>query len=102
MDLEQFYAANERRRHSEELEFGRDWTDEHGRCEVSWVEDTGEVYLMTEPRAALITGLFSDEYADDVPVQQLVVEVLGVVTGRAAVQAVMSGWENEMPKPNSI
>ena len=102
MDLEQFYAADERRRHSEELEFGRDWSDEHGRCEVSWVEATSEVYLMSEPRAALLTGLFSDEYTSEVPVQQLAVEILGVVAGRAAIEAVMSGWQEAMPGENSI
>ena len=102
MDLEQFYAADERRRHSEELEFGRDWSDENARCEVSWVEATGELYVMREPRAALLTGLFSDEYTSDVPVEQLTVDVLGVVDGRAAIQAVMSGWEDAMPGENSI
>ena len=28
MDLEAFYSADERRRHSAELEFGRDWHEE--------------------------------------------------------------------------
>ena len=31
MDIEEFYAADERRRHSAELEFGRDWSDAGGR-----------------------------------------------------------------------
>ena len=55
MDLEEFYAADERRRKSAELEFGRDWYDDNGRWGVSWVEDTGEVYVMREPNAA-VTG----------------------------------------------
>ena len=49
MDLEQFYNEDPRRRHSEELEFGRDWTDGDNRCEISWVEETGELYAMLEP-----------------------------------------------------
>jgi hypothetical protein len=102
MDLEEFYAADERRRHSEELEFGREWRDEHGRCEVSWVEATGEVYVMREPRAALEVGLFGDEYTDDVPVQQLAIEIIGVVEGRAAIQSAMHGWETAMPGENGI
>ena len=55
MDIEAFYAEDERRRHSAELEFGRDWQRRGGRCEVSWVEDTGELYVMREPNAA-VTG----------------------------------------------
>ena len=55
MDIEDFYSADERRRKSAELEFGTDWSDQNGRCEVSWVEDTGEVYVMREPVAA-VTG----------------------------------------------
>ena len=43
MDLEEFYAADERRRKSAELEFGTDWHDENGRCAVSWIEDTSEI-----------------------------------------------------------
>ena len=38
MDIEEFYAADERRRKSAELEFGRDWNDENGRCGVSWID----------------------------------------------------------------
>ena len=53
MDIEEFYSADERRRHSAELEFGRDWNDDTGRCGVSWVADTGELYLMREPNAGV-------------------------------------------------
>ena len=53
MDIEEFYAADERRRRSAELEFGRDWHDENGRCAVSWIEDTGELYLMREPSSGV-------------------------------------------------
>ena len=30
MDIEGFYDADPRRRHSEEINFGRDWTDTEG------------------------------------------------------------------------
>ena len=32
----------------------------------------------------------------------LVIEVIGVVLGRDAVVAVMSGWEEAMPQPDSL
>jgi hypothetical protein len=102
MDIEQFYAADERRRHSSELEFGRDWQDVSGRAEVSWVEDTGELYLMREPLAA-VTGSGAGD-VELVPMSEtgLVVEVLGVVIGRPAIEGVMSGWEGAMPKPDGV
>jgi hypothetical protein len=102
MDIEGFYAENERRRHSAELEFGRDWHDAGGRCEVSWVEDTGEIYAMREPTAA-VTGSGAGDL-ELVPMSEdgLVVEVLGVVTGRDAIGAVMSGWEDAMRRDDGI
>jgi hypothetical protein len=102
MDIEDFYAANERRRQSAELEFGRDWSDVNGRCGVSWIEDTGEVYLMREPLAE-VTGSGAGDL-ELVPMSEdgLVVEVLGVVTGRSAVESVMSGWEQKMPAADGI
>src|SRR5437870_491844 len=85
MDIEAFYSADERRRHSSELEFGRDWQDAGGRCEVSWVEDTGELYLMREPTAR-VTGSGAGD-VELVPMSEhaLGVEVLGVISGRDAV-----------------
>ena len=100
MDLEEFYAADERRRQSAELEFGRDWHDENGRCGVSWVEDTGELYLMREPSA--VGDAFGDMVVQHVSEHALGVEVLGVVPGRSAIEAVMSGWEQKMPEPDGI
>ena len=48
MDLEAFYEENEARRESEEIEFGSDWTDADGVFyELTWIEATGELYLMT-------------------------------------------------------
>ena len=101
MDIEEFYAADERRRRSAELEFGRDWND-NGRSGVSWIEDTGEVYLMREP-AARVTGSGAGDI-ELVPMSDdgLVVEVLGVVMGRPAVEGVMSGWEQKMRSADGI
>jgi hypothetical protein len=102
MDLEAFYAADERRRRSTELEFGREWHDSGGRCAVSWVEDTGELYVMREPAANVVGDAFGDMVVQHVSEHALGVEVLGVVAGRAAVEGVMSGWEDAMPAPDGV
>ena len=102
MDIEEFYAADERRRQSAELEFGRDWNDENGRCGVSWVEDTGEVYLMREPSAA-VTGSGAGDL-ELVPHVGPRARRRGARRGRRAAarsSAVMSGWEQQMPRPTA-
>ena len=102
MDLEEFYAADERRRRSAELEFGRDWHDLVGRCGVSWVEDTGEVYVMREPNAAVTGSGAGDLELVPMSDHALGVEVLGVVMGRPSVESVMSGWEQQMSEAGGI
>jgi hypothetical protein len=102
MDIEEFYAADERRRKSAELEFGRDWSDGNGRSGVSWIEDTGEVYVMREPTAAVTGSGAGDLELVPMSGDGLVVEVLGVVMGRPAVEGVMSGWEQKMGDADGI
>ncbi len=97
VDIEDFYSADPRRRQSEELEFGSDWHEGGARTQVSWVEVTGELYAMRDPLGHLETELFGEESVDKVTDEDLGVEVLGTVTGRDAVEAVMSGWEAAMP-----
>jgi hypothetical protein len=101
VNIEEFYAADPRRRHSEELEFGIEWTEGTQRCSVSRVADTGEMYLMREPYGA-VGGVMGDGWVADVPLDQLVVEIIGVVPGKPAVEAVMSGWSDAMMETNSI
>jgi hypothetical protein len=96
VDLEAFYDADPRRRHSEELEFGNDWMDNGARTQVSWVEDTGELYAMRDPLGGLQSDVIGDVRATPVEEEQLAVQVLGVVNGRDAVASVMSGWEKAM------
>jgi hypothetical protein len=102
MDIEEFYAADERRRHSAELEFGRDWSDAGRRCEVSWVEDTGELYLMREPDGGVVGDAFGDMVVRHVSEHDLEVEIVGVIEGRELISAVMSGWEQQMTKPDGV
>ena len=57
MDIEEFYEADERRRRSEEIELGTEWLDADGvRYELSWVADTGELYVMREPAVRMQRG----------------------------------------------
>jgi len=96
VDLEQFYDADPRRRHSEELEFGTDWQEGGARTQVSWVEATGELYAMRDPLGHLDSDIFGDMSVERVSDEQLTIEVLGTVNGRDAIAAVMSGWEAAM------
>ena len=92
MNIEEFYDQDPRRQSSEEVEFGRDWSESDDPLrEVSWIADTGEVYAMLEPysRRAVET-------------EMLTVEVLGVVSGRDAIERALAGWQDAMSQPNSF
>ena len=102
MDLEEFYSADERRRRSEELEFGRDWTDGSARCSVSWIAATGEVYVMREPLGLIMADPVGDQWVAPIENEQLGIEVLGTISDKQSIEAVMSGWPDAMPQPNSI
>ena len=103
MDIEQFYDADPRRRESEEVEFGREWSDANGlRTELSWVADTGELYAMAEPSEPVFMDPIGDTRVPDLPTELVTVEILGVVPDRAQVDQLLAGWEDEMGKPDSI
>src|SRR5665213_2021121 len=74
MDIESFYEQNEARRESAEFEFGGEWTDPvDNEYELSWVEATGELYLMVEPDAVVTEDAFGDFYAHGEEVTDLTV-----------------------------
>ena len=76
MDIEQFYDEDPRRRSSEETEFGRDWSDGSGvRSELSWVADTGELYVMKEPDAPIDMDPVGDEFVESLDTNVMTVEV---------------------------
>lgn len=103
MDIEQFYDADPRRRESEEIEFGRDWSDGSGvRSELSWVADTGELYVMREPDVPINMDPVGDEFVESLPTEAVTVEVLGVASGRDAVDQLLVGWEDAMVQPDSL
>jgi hypothetical protein len=103
MDIEEFYDADPRRRQSAEVEFGRDWSDDAGgRTEVSWVADTGELYLMNEPIEPLYSDGLGDVEVQHVKAEDMTVEILTVVPTRAAVDAMLDGWQDVMNTPDSV
>jgi hypothetical protein len=105
VDIEEFYSADERRRASEEIELGTEWNDASGsRYELSWVVDTGELYVMLEPT---VGGLIEDPFGDVFDVgharaDQLTVAVVGWIPDRARVDEVLSGWGEQMRAKNGI
>lgn len=104
MDIEEFYSADERRRQSREVELGTNWFDAQGnRYELSWVEDTGELYTMLEltPEADSFTP-FGDIEIENIPVDRLVVMVVGYLESLSDVERVLAGWPNRMAEPNGI
>ena len=104
MDIEQFYSADERRRQSAEVEFGTNWFDANGsRYELSWVEDTGELYTMLElvPEVDSWTP-FGDSEVEQIPADRVLVMVIGYLPTIESVEAVLSGWPDEMAKPDGI
>jgi hypothetical protein len=104
MDIEQFYSGDERRRQSTEVEFGTNWFDANGsRYEVSWVEDTGELYTMLELLPEVDTWTpFGDIEVEQIPVDRLLVMVIGYIPTLPEVEQVLAGWPDEMAKPDGI
>jgi len=104
MDIEQFYSADERRRASAEVEFGNNWFDATGkRYELSWVEDTGELYAMLEltPEADSWTP-FGDIEVEDAKVDTLQVTVLGTIASREEVEQLLDGWAAHMAESDGV
>lgn len=103
MDIETFYSQNEARRESAEVELGDEWTDARGnRYELSWVEATGELYLMIEPDAVVTEDVFGDFYTGEEPASELSVVVIGSEPTRAALEDSLAGWGDAMMADNSL
>lgn len=95
MNIEEFYEADPRRRRSEEVELGTEWHDgDGGRFELSWVADTGELYVMREPRLR--------EFPHPVTNEELEVEVMGHVADRDRLDQLLAGWQDAMARPDGM
>jgi len=103
MDIEEFYAQDERRRRSAEVELGTEWKDADGaRYELSWVADTGELYVMREPSVPMTTDPFGDVYRSNVPVGEITVVVIGWIPEQQAVEQILSGWQEAMGEADGV
>ncbi len=109
MDIEDFYDADPRRRSSVEVEFGPDWRDAHGvRYELSWIEDTGELYVMREPVpsgwATPFGGIhvYGAHSADEKELEAMSVAVIAIVPTREEVEKLLDGWQQAMESPDSV
>ncbi|MFZ4668514.1 MAG: hypothetical protein ACOYML_04395 [Microthrixaceae bacterium] len=103
MDIEGFYDADPRRRASDEISFGRDWLDADGqRFELNWVVDTGELYLMGEPAEPVEMDALGDAWVQDLPVDQIKVEILGSIAERSELDSTLAGWEAAMDEPDGV
>ena len=103
MDIETFYEMNEARRESAEFEFGGEWTDgSDNEYELSWVEATGELYLMVEPDAQVNEDIFGDFLVSEEAASDLTVVIIGRVASLAALEDQLLGWEDAMLEPNSL
>jgi hypothetical protein len=103
MDIEEFYGADERRRRSEEIELGTEWHDAQGvRYELSWVADTGELYVMREPTGRIVEDPFGDVFSGSLPVDSLTVAVVGWIPDRDRLEHVTAGWEQAMGGTDSV
>jgi hypothetical protein len=103
MDIEEFYQADERRRRSEEVELGTDWHDLDGaRYELSWVADTGELYVMREPYGLMSEDPFGDIYTSSTPLTSVTVAVVGWIPDRDQMEEALDGWQQAMGESNSV
>jgi hypothetical protein len=103
MDIETFYEQNEARRESAEFEFGSEWTDaSDNEYELSWVEATGELYLMVEPDALVNEDIFGDFLVSDESISDLTVVIIAKVASLAALEDQLMGWEEAMLEENSL
>jgi hypothetical protein len=105
MDIEEFYAADERRRQSSEIEIGTEWRDSQGvPCELNWVQDTGELYVMREPVPGVYVDpiIFGDVRVSREPVKVIGVVILGTIATHDELEQVLSGWQEAMDAENSV
>jgi hypothetical protein len=105
VDIEEFYDGDARRRDSAEIELGTEWRNKAGvRFELSWVQDTGELYVMREPVPYQWMGPFGGihvQAGDRAPTDGMTVAVVAKIPTRAELEEILAGWEVEMPKPDS-
>lgn len=104
INIESFYDQDERRRGSEEEEFGVGWTSAQRpgmTFQVAWVKDTGEIYAMGEPLGTVVEDPFGDYEVLQLPSGSVQVEVLGKID-EAELDGLLGNWQVEMKEENSL
>jgi hypothetical protein len=103
VNIEEFYDADVRRRESQELELGNEWSDTAGhRFDLSYVIATGELYLMAAPDAESYEDPFGDIATIPEPIEELAVEIVAVVPNVDELHQALQGWETAMAAPGSV
>jgi hypothetical protein len=106
MDIDEFYADDERRRESAEIELGTEWRDSYGvRYELNWVEATSELYVMREPVPPMWEDPFGGIHVETdkgAPVTEMTVAVIAHVPTRERVEEILDGWQKAMPDTDSV
>jgi hypothetical protein len=104
IDVETFYEQDQRRRNSEEEEFGDGWTssDRPGATfQLAWIRDTGELYMMGEPLGTAIEDPFGDYEVLALARGSVKVEILAEV-GESDLNRLLADWQQQMPRENSL
>jgi hypothetical protein len=105
LSIAEFYAADTRRRESEEVEYGDAWTrsdDVHATYRLSHVLATGELYTVREPHPGGILARFLDQLnVDQADADDLSVDVLAVLSAEQAPQ-LLADWQSAMTGTNSL
>jgi hypothetical protein len=99
MDIEEFYDGDSRRRPSAEIELGTEWHDTHGtRYEVSWVEDTGELYVMREPVPHIVGDPFGGLHPSIRAQEEMkmTVHVVAQIATHDELETILAGWAEAM------
>jgi hypothetical protein len=110
VNIQEFYDADERRRASAEVELGQDWRDAADvRYELSWIADTGELYVMLEAPAKQDWAdpfggihVHHSPSADEAEVEGMTVVVVADVGSRDQIEEVLAGWQDAMSRPDSV
>lgn len=95
--VEDFYAADGRRRPSPELDFGVWWRWRGVIYRLTWVEATGEL-IAVQLSAPRVRSFVFDGTAPEYAGMAIIggdpggVYVLGTIAGREAIERILEGW----------
>jgi hypothetical protein len=102
LDIGRFYNDDPRRRQSEEVTLGNRWLDrDRTTYLLSWVHDTGELYLMRDMMVSQPRFGVHDAYMGVRALPDTVI-ILARIEGRDRLEAVLSGWTVALNGPNSV